>query len=530
MRTKFQTLLGLSLIVILFSACAATGRKEFSSRYDMRGVVLTVDDLENVDWVQLAHESGINTIGTHIRPQQVADFMATERGKEFLAQCQKYGIHVEHQLHAMSDLLPRKLFEQDSTMFRMDRRGRRRNDVNLCVHSKAALDTVAARALHYAKLLPSTNHRYYFWIDDNRPMCYCPECSKYSDSEQALIVENRIIRELRKWDPQAQLAHLAYVTTLPAPRKVKPEEGIFLEFAPIYRSYKKPLKDEKLGDKDIEKNPGKLTNLHYLKENLEVFPVETAVVLEYWLDVSLFSDWKKPAVKLPWDRNVFLEDLKTYAEYGLRDITTFAAYVDDEYVKNYPDLSFLNEYGEGLGRYKATPLVNPWGDTCAPTDIYVSSQDGFVYFNFDVTDADLVYAENFTSERDVEIGDRVEIFFAKDPKMKHYECFEINPQGYVLAYSASYYRQFDYSWNPPQGFSASAEITENGYHVEARFPVDYLKSFIHNGKLYFGLYRGDFYKDGDKIVERWYSWKNPSTPEPDFHVPASLKKFTINNK
>ena len=129
---KLHIVVCILLSSIFFSACSNSGRKEFSSRFDMRGVVVTVDDLENVDWARLAHENGINTLGTHIRPQQVADFMATERGREFLHECRKYGIDVEHQLHAVSELLPRTLFAQDSTMFRMDSRGRRRNDVNLC--------------------------------------------------------------------------------------------------------------------------------------------------------------------------------------------------------------------------------------------------------------------------------------------------------------------------------------------------------------------------------------------------------------
>ena len=530
MRTKFQTLLGLSLIVMLFSACAATGGKEFSSRFDMRGVVLTVDDLENVDWVQLAHESGINTIGTHIRPQQVADFMVTERGKEFLAQCQKYGIHVEHQLHAMSDLLPRKLFEQDSTMFRMDRRGRRCNDVNLCVHSQAALDTVASRALYYAKLLPSTNHRYYFWIDDNRPMCHCPECSRYSDSEQALIVENRIIKELRTWDPQAQLAHLAYATTLPAPRKVKPEEGIFLEFAPIYRSWSKPLSEERPGDPAIEKNPGKQTNLYYLEENLEVFPVETAVVLEYWLDVSLFSAWKKPAVKLPWNREVYLSDLDTYAEYGIRNITSFAAYLDDKYIQAYGALDFLSEYGEGLNLSYTDPLINPWGDTCQETVISMAAVGDTLRIHFDVSDTDLVYLDTLSCERDLEIGDRVEVFFSKDSDMRDYVGLEVDPLGHVLSYRCAFYRRFDYSWEPPEGFLAAASLTDDGYMVELSVPMCFLDEFINNGDIYMGLYRGDFYRDGDKIVERWYTWKDSGTAEPDFHVPATLYEVTLFKK
>ena len=140
----------------------------------MRGVVLTVQDLETVDWPKLAHENGINTIGTHIFPEQVVDFIKSEKGKQFLADCNKYGIEVEHQLHAIGQLLPRELFVEDSTMFRMNEHGRRVNDYNLCVHSQKALDKVVENALRYAKLLPTTNHRYYYWIDDGMPMCKCP--------------------------------------------------------------------------------------------------------------------------------------------------------------------------------------------------------------------------------------------------------------------------------------------------------------------------------------------------------------------
>jgi hypothetical protein len=317
----------------------------------MRGIVLSVEDLETVDWPKLAYENGINTIGTHVTPEQVVKFIQSDKGKKFLADCKKYGIEVEHQLHAIGELLPRNLFTEDSTMFRMNENGQRVNDCNLCVHSQSALDVIAGNALHYAQLLPTTNHRYYFWIDDGMPMCHCPECSPYSDSEQALILENRIIKELRSFDPEAQLAHLVYHNTLSAPRKVKPDEGIFLEFAPIERSWEKPLAEHK---PDEGREGGFLkgaTHLQYLKENLEVFPAETAVILEYWLDVSIFSKWRKPAVKLPWNKAVFNEDIKTYGDLGIRNITSFAVYIDDKYIETYNDLGFLKEYGEGLMNY-----------------------------------------------------------------------------------------------------------------------------------------------------------------------------------
>ena len=321
-----------STVLLFLLVCCAQDK----SYFQIRGVVLSVQDLETVDWPKLAYENDINTIGTHITPGQVVKFIQSDKGEKFLADCKKYGIHVEHQLHAIGDLLPRELFTEDSTMFRMNESGRRVNDYNLCVHSQKALDKVAEKALYYAKLLTPTNHRYYYWIDDGKPMCHCIECSKYSDSEQALIVENRMIKELRNFDTKAKLSHLAYYNTMSTPHRVKPEKGIFLQFAPFTRTW-----DKSLDEAHVQK----------LKENLTVFPIETAEVLEYWLDVSLFSKWEKPAVKLPWNHEVFKSDIDTYASLGIRNITSFAVYVDDKYIDTYKDLNFLKEYGDGLKNY-----------------------------------------------------------------------------------------------------------------------------------------------------------------------------------
>ena len=320
----------------------------FADEPPMRGIILGGRDLETVDWAKLAHENGLNTIGAG------AGFVKTEKGKKFLADCKQYGIQVEYQTHAMNWLLPRKLFEQDPSMFRMNKEGERVNDHNLCVHSEKALDLIAKNARSFAESTQPDNHRYYFWLDDGAPVCECPDCSKYSESEQALIVENRMIQELRKFDPQAQLAHLAYHTTTSAPRKVKPEEGIFLEFAPFHRVWDKPLADETAESYISHKD-----YMRHLKDNLEVFPAETTVVLEYWLDVSLFSSWKYPAVKLPWNKAVCESDLETYTSLGIKNFTSFAVMIDDEYLMNYDnDLQFLKEYGELLNNLKL-PEVKP---------------------------------------------------------------------------------------------------------------------------------------------------------------------------
>ena len=84
----------------------------------------------------------------------------------------------------------------------------------------------------------------------------------------------------------------------------------------------------------------------------DVFDPAEVVVLEYWLDVSLVSDWKKPAKKLKWDGDVFRKDIELYSDLGIKNIASFGVYIDSAYVAAYKDLSFLKEYGRGLESIK----------------------------------------------------------------------------------------------------------------------------------------------------------------------------------
>ncbi len=164
------------LLVAIIASLAMVGWKS-NNHYQMRGVILDPHDLESVEWVKLAAENGINTIGTHMAPgskamcAEISEFILSEKGQASLAECEKYGIDVEHQLHAMKELLPRELFAEDSTMFRMNEEGRRVADVNCCVHSEHALDIIVKNAVEFAKVLRPTNHRYYYWLDDGKPVC-----------------------------------------------------------------------------------------------------------------------------------------------------------------------------------------------------------------------------------------------------------------------------------------------------------------------------------------------------------------------
>ena len=175
----------------------------------------------------------------------------------------------------MNELMPRNLFAKDKTLFRMDDHGDRVAGGNLCVTSPRALEIVAENAQRLAKRLRPTTGRYFMWGDDGAPWCRCKKCRELSDSDQALLVANHILKAIRPQDPNATIAHLAYLFTIDPPRKVKPAPGVFLEYAPINRRYDIPLAQQTAAN-DKE-------GLAKLDANLQVFPANTAQVLEYWL-------------------------------------------------------------------------------------------------------------------------------------------------------------------------------------------------------------------------------------------------------
>jgi hypothetical protein len=310
------------------------------SALETRGVVLTPDDLSLADWPERAARAGLTTIALHPFPGAVITFVESAPGRDFLERCSRLGVGVEYELHAMRELLPREEFARTPEAFRMNERGERSDDANLCVHSSRALEIASAHATRIAAKLKPASSRYFFWGDDGGPWCRCHLCREYPDSDQALLFENHLLETLRRLDPKARLAHLAYAGTMPAPARVKPRPGIFLEFAPIHRTYDKPYSEQAAA--------GDMDSLRYLDANLRVFPAHSAQVLEYWLDSSRFSNWRRPAVRVPWRREIVAADAEMYARRGIRHITSFAVYIDAEYVRRYGEPAEIQEYGDIL--------------------------------------------------------------------------------------------------------------------------------------------------------------------------------------
>ena len=321
-----------------------------------RGVILYPFDLSLADWPTRAAKAGLNTIALHAaqRLDVLEDFVQSEAGEQFLADCQKNDVAVEYELHALGELLSRELYYKDPTLFRLDESGRRNVDANCNPFSKTALDIIAEKAVKYAQLFRSSTGRYFYWPDDGAKWDFSPQAKGLNASDQALLVENHILKALRAHiDPQATLSHISYHDTLAAPNQIQPEEGIFLEFCPILRDFSKSIAQRDAKTRRPSKDsPGPATNGEYLDilaTNIDVFSAESTQVLDYWLDVSLFSNWTRPAAKLPWNEEIFKSDIAAYRKLGVKHITTFAAYIDADYVKLYGDPQpILDSYGKGL--------------------------------------------------------------------------------------------------------------------------------------------------------------------------------------
>jgi hypothetical protein len=337
-------LIALSLtLALIANTCDPNSKGESVSK---RGVVVYPSDLISLgaeEWISLLKEADLNLVGIHtdtrLEPlHHLKDYLESDEGKKFVQACWEAEIDIEFELHILQDLLPRDLFEEHPEYFRMDKEGNRQQKYNMCFSSERAFQEIEKSVIAITQWLKPTTNRYYFWTDDvDHSFCYCEMCEEYSKSEQALIYENRLLDILREINPSSTVAHLCYSNTLAAPINVKPKAGVFLEYAPIQRDCSKPLAPELVS---------------HLKENLHVFPAETAHILEYWLDVSMFSGWKRDAlVKVPCTKEQCRRDVALYEELGITSMTTFAAWINADYRdklgKDYIR-KIIREYGEAL--------------------------------------------------------------------------------------------------------------------------------------------------------------------------------------
>ena len=228
---KIQRYIVMSLLFLLLTSCGVSKRNDNKPFFQTRGIVLAWNDVSNpnvLDWIAKMKENGLNTVSVSGYDYQSVAY--AEMKQKFIDN----GLNFVYEEHAMTWLLPRKLFESHPEYFRMDKEGIRRPDFNGCPSNVETLAIIYENAKKFGKANVPTNHKYYFWLYDGGEKCYCNECRDLNDADQGLLFENTILRALKEIDPKARLAHLAYDKTTPAPSKIKPEEVEVLKTNGIY--------------------------------------------------------------------------------------------------------------------------------------------------------------------------------------------------------------------------------------------------------------------------------------------------------
>ncbi len=273
--------------------------------------------------------------------QRLTERVKTPVFRALYEQIADMGLCLEYEMHALSWLLPRERFASHPAWFRQNEKGDRTPDANLCPSNEAALAYVEERTALLATLLPQRSHRYFYWLDDVAgKACYCPRCRELSASDQALLITNRMLRGLRRVDPCATLAYLAYQDTLTPPTRIRPEPGIFLEYAPFRRDLSRPLNDPM-----CEQNAAELRHLRPL---LDFFGRDGAQALDYWMDNSLHCRWKLPYRLLPFYPEVIAADARYYRELGFSHLTSFACFLGEDYAAQFGHAP-IEEYAGALG-------------------------------------------------------------------------------------------------------------------------------------------------------------------------------------
>ena len=249
---------------------------------------------------------------------EMLDRLSEPDYRELLDYAAERGLKIEYEMHSARYLLPESEFSAHPEWFRMNKDGVRTADYNLCASCDAAVDFVAERAAALAKALYRSTDRYFFWLDDAKDaFCHCERCLEMTPSEQQMKILNRMLASLKRENPNATLAYLAYVECIKPPVSIKPADGIFLEYAPFLRNFKRPLSE------DAESEP--------ILDLLSTFGKDGAKVLDYWYDNSLYSNWTKPPKEFKLEGAVMREDFSFYRSLGFLDFSSFACYLGADY-------------------------------------------------------------------------------------------------------------------------------------------------------------------------------------------------------
>ncbi|MCL2752305.1 MAG: DUF4838 domain-containing protein [Firmicutes bacterium] len=315
-----------------------------------KGLVIYPEELTDY-WVDRFLATDLNLLGLHPAGgitagrtvEGIIEWSKKLENQRLLGRLTDRGIDVEHELHAISWLLPRELFGRRPKWFRMDKNGNRTADYHFCHSNPDALEQISERAKKLAAILVPTTGRYHFWLDDTDWDCHCPRCLElgYSPSDTAMMIFNRILDGIRAFNPRAEQCYLGYHISYSPPEKIKPSDGIFLEYAPMSKD---------LYGKEYKRSVEDSVSMAELDDLLKVFSKRNSKILDYWLDNSWHLGWKKPAKKFSFQPETAAKEIKFYAEKGFESITCFACYLGEEYYLEYNEHADIGAYARCFER------------------------------------------------------------------------------------------------------------------------------------------------------------------------------------
>lgn len=304
-----------------------------------RGIIIHAEDCLNDYWADrlTGEDLHLNVLGVHPAGghdahqtmEQAIRMLSTPEWAKFASRMEKAGIAIEFEMHALSWMLEREKFDTHPHWFRADANGNRTLQFNCCASEPEVLEYIKERACALAKIFVPDTNKYYFWIDDVASAgCQCEKCRGLTPSDQCMILTNAIAEGLEAGRPGAKQSYLAYFATL-TPPKIAPRHNVFLEYAPMNRDHERPLND-----------PGCTKNADAtatLPELLAYFGKNDAKVLDYWMDNSMFSGWKRPPKEFYLREAVCRADAAMYRGMGFDAVTSFGCYLGQDYAELYGD-------------------------------------------------------------------------------------------------------------------------------------------------------------------------------------------------
>ena len=296
----------------------------------MKSSMIVHPDELSREWVDRLVEAGVGIVGIHpiggtvaaAHVEQLLETVKTKEYREAVDYALSRGLEVEYEIHAAGYLMPRSLFAEHPDYFRMNEKGERTDDWNFCVSNPEAMELVGKRAAELARSLYGSRPYFYFWMEDAHNIhCQCPRCKHLSASDQQMLALNCFLRAIKEHIPNAHMAYLAYMDSILPPTQVRPEEGIFLEYAPFEKYTAKGENAEELIRQEKE----------MILPLMRAFDKEPIKVLEYWYDNSMYSGWKKPPKKFVLKEDAMRREIAEYKQMGFDFITTFACFLGADY-------------------------------------------------------------------------------------------------------------------------------------------------------------------------------------------------------